>query len=220
MTYFIGVLIFISFIIISFNEVNCQCNTTLYELWKIQKYDGVLSTESTFWRYQTQTEFVLTNQLALSLAVAACQRRFDNLELFRAGRLGPVNIQDSYKTMCKPDCMESDNMHQQVMQLTGCGCLDLSTQPSDPSYHKEGDWCEHNSARILCNSLGYCGIWNCNLGDFMCPRYEWNKKYIPFKGYGSCIRGKGSSANRNNSNVRIEYALLVCIIMLIYHIYA
>lgn len=206
------------FLFITFSKVKSECNTTLYDMWKIQRYQGILSTDANFWRYQTQTEFVLTNGLALTLAVSACQRRFNNLELFRAGRLGPVNIQDSYKMMCKSDCTESDNMHQQVMDITGCDCLGLSTKSTDPSYHKEGDWCDHNSARILCNSIGYCGIWKCKLDDFMCPRYEWNKKYIPLKGYGSCIRGKGSTATR----IRIgswEYALMICLVMFIYHIY-
>jgi hypothetical protein len=201
------------------DKVNSQCNTTLYSLWQVKKYEGVLATDSDFWRYQTQTEFILTNKLALTLAVAACQRRFNNLELFRAGRLGPVNIQDSYKIMCKPDCMESDNIHQQVMELTGCDCLELSTQTSDPSYHKKGDWCDHNSARILCNSLGYCGTWKCKLDDFMCPRYEWNKKYIPFKGYGTCIRGKQNSSDKSFI-WNWEFTFLICIIMFIYNIYS
>ena len=207
---------YIILILMIFKKVASQCNTTLYTQWLTQTYQGVLSTDASFWRYQTQTEFVLTNKLALDLAVAACQRRFDNLGLFRSGRLGPINVQDSYKIMCKTDCTESDNIHEEVMQLTGCSCLDLSTPASDPSFHKLGDWCEHNSARMLCNSLGYCGIWQCSLGDFMCPRYEWNKKYIPLKGYGSCIRGKKGSSSKNN-NFKWEYTILICLVVFIYH---
>jgi len=32
-------------------------------------------------------------------------------------------------------------------------------------------------------------IWDCRIDDFMCPRYEWDKKHIPLKGIGSCERG-------------------------------
>jgi hypothetical protein len=35
--------------------------------------------------------------------------------------------------------------------------------------------CKSNG--LVCDKLEFCGIWGCRLDDFMCPRYEWNKKY-------------------------------------------
>lgn len=170
-------------------EVVSPCNRTKYKEWQDTKYLGTLSDRESFWRYQTKQIFVLTNSLALQLAVAACKKRFLNLHKFKAGRQGPISIQDSYKVMCKDECTESDNLHQQAMEHSSCTCLELSTQEDEDSYTTEGDWCRHNSAFMLCEEIGYCGIWNCPIDDFMCPRYEWNKKSIPFKGMGHCIRG-------------------------------
>merc|ERR1712146_40564 len=78
--------------------------------------------------------------------------------------------------------------------MGGCTCLELSTNKTDASFRVEGDWCLHNSARLLCDLLGFCGIWGCRIDDFMCPRYEWNKKLIPLKGLGSCDRSQYTGA--------------------------
>lgn len=169
-----------------------QCNTTAFNDWKQLTYKGPLKTDSSFWRYQTQTFFVLNNGLALDLAVSACSRLFDNLMTFKAGRMGPVDIQTAYKQMCNSLCLESDSLHQQALEYTQCSCLELSPQLDDASYTKEGMVCLQNSARLLCDKIGFCGIWNCRLDDFMCPRYEWNKKLIPYKGPGTCIRNSSS----------------------------
>lgn len=85
--------------------------------------------------------------------------------------------------MCSDVCMESDVIHQLGMEASDCSCLDLSTD--------NGNWCQHNTGRLLCSQMGYCGVWECRIDDFMCPRYEFNKKQIFMKGYGSCIRPKG-----------------------------
>lgn len=171
--------LFFCLLLITFCD--CACNTTLYNNWLATKYQGILSADAKFWRYQTQKQIVLSNNLALQLVVAACQKEFDDLFSFRAGKSGPVSIQDAYRVMCHNYCLQSDVLHQFAMKFSGCSCLDLSTKPSDPTYKYEGDWCEHNSARVLCNTLSYCGVWKCKLEDFMCPRYEWNKKNIPLK---------------------------------------
>jgi len=151
-----------------------------------------------FWMYQTQTVFVLTNGMALELAVAACTKKLKLLSQFRSGRTGPVPIQSVYKTMCTPECLQSDAIHEDALAFTGnCGCDVLSTQPitntSDPNfvsqaYHVPNDWCMQNSARLLCSILGFCGVWKCRVSDFMCARLEWNKKHIPLKGLGSCVK--------------------------------
>ncbi len=165
-----------------------QCELSLYTAWKESAYDGLLLNDPNFWRYQTQLQFQLSKGLALELAVAKCKDKLKLLQDFKAGRTGPIDIQNVWKAMCSDECVQSDTMHQDAMDTTGCTCLELSTNSTMNSFRVDGDWCLHNSARILCDMLGFCGIWGCRLDDFMCPRYEWNKKIIPVKGPGHCDR--------------------------------
>ena len=165
-----------------------NCDLQAFDTWKNEAYVGILLTDPSFWRYQTQLQFQLSNGLALDLAVAKCKERLLLLSEFKAGRTGPVDVQNIWKAMCKDECMQSDVMHEMAMDASGCNCLELSTSQNDTSYRVEGDWCLHNSARLLCDLLGFCGRWGCRIDDFMCPRYEWNKKLIPLKGLGSCDR--------------------------------
>ena len=164
------------------------CNLDSFNTWKGEPYVGILLTDPSFWRYQTQLQFQLSNGLALDLAVSKCKEKLLLLSQFKAGKTGPVDIQNIYKAMCKDECLQSDIMHVDAMTYTGCSCLELSTNATDLSFRVEGDWCLHNSARLLCDLLGFCGIWGCRIDDFMCPRYEWNKKLIPLKGLGNCDR--------------------------------
>ena len=166
------------------------CNTTKFTDWKALAYTGPLQHVSTFWIYQTQSnQILLTQELALALALDSCRKSFLNLYDFEAGRNGPIDIQHSFKAMCTPTCLETDILIQSVMFYTSCSCLELSTQPNDRLYTSEGDLCQQNSARLLCDLVGYCGVWQCNIGDFMCPRYEFNKKKIPLKNkFGSCVK--------------------------------
>jgi hypothetical protein len=30
----------------------------------------------------------------------------------------------------------------------------------------------HNTAKLLCAKIGFCGVWTCSEDDFMCARYE------------------------------------------------
>lgn len=191
-----------------------KCNVTLYKLWKQETYFGELSSDSNFWRYQTQPQIVLTNELALELSLRGCKRLFSSLYHYKAGRMGPITIQDAYKIMCRPYCLENDNLHQQAMAASGCSCTELSTPPDDVSYTKEGDWCYHNTGRLLCDMLGYCGIWNCRLDDFMCPRYEWNKKYIDYKGPGTCVRGSAARWEVVTSKQFTTFMTLVVVFVL------
>lgn len=185
-----------------------SCNLTLYKEWLNERYDGVLAANSKFWLYQTQTQVVLNNFLALQNALTYCKRQFQLLYFYRAGRMGPINIQDAYKQMCNDYCLENDNLHQIAMRVSGCSCIELSTQEGDLAYTREGDWCYHNTARLLCDTVGYCGVWDCDLDDFMCPRYEWDKKRIPLKGPGTCIRG--AAINRKSLS---EIAMTIIISM-------
>jgi hypothetical protein len=75
--------------------------------------------------------------------------------------------------------------------LAGCDCLQLSTPADSIYYHIEGDFCHGNSGRILCRVLERCGIWNCRIGDFNCPRHEYNKLVIPYGGTGDCQSAGG-----------------------------
>lgn len=188
-----------------------SCDLTLFEEWKTTLYDGELLSDTNFWQYQTRPQLELTNWLALQLALKDCKRLFTHLYTYRAGRMGPITVQDSYKIMCRTYCLESDDLHQAAMEYSGCSCLELSTQSTEVSYTKEGDFCYHNSARLLCDMVGYCGVWNCRIDDFMCPRYEWNKKLIPYKGLGNCIRG--SAFRYLNINL---YSILFSILLIIF----
>ena len=53
-------------------------------------------------------------------------------------------------------------------------------------YRTEGEVCQRNSGRIMCRVLDRCGVWACRLGDFMCPRHEYNKQWTRFRGLGDC----------------------------------
>lgn len=170
-------------------QTTSTCNLTLFEQWKKETYIGVLSTDTKFWIYQTQPQIVLTKQLTIELSVIFCKRQFELLSLFKAGRNGPITIQDAYIPMCNEYCLQSDNLHEEAMSVSGCSCLELSTQSTAVAYTAPGDFCNENSARLLCNLKGYCGLWGCDLDDFMCPRYEWNKQMIPVVGSGSCSAG-------------------------------
>lgn len=193
----------------------CQadCDLDKYETWKNELYTGSLVADSNFWRYQTQRQIRLTNYLALELATAACQKKFDLLYYYLAGRMGPIDIQHSYKTMCRAECLESDSIHESGMAASGCSCLELSTPEDDPSYHIEGDFCLHNTARILCDRVGYCGVWDCRIDDFMCPRYEWNKKMIPFKGIGTCERGAAARSMYYSSGLAVSISLVLAVVI-------
>ncbi len=186
------------------------CDMTKYKDWQSTIYQGKLISDPNFWRYQLFPTFKLTNSLAIELAVASCKNKFNLLQSFKAGRNGPIDIQSGYKVMCKDDCLESDALHQAAMSQSGCSCLELSTQPTDTSYHTEGDWCQENSARLLCSETGYCGVWNCRIDDFMCPRYEWNKKIIPFKGPGHCDRS--SSMKLFDRSMHLSLLLVILLI--------
>merc|ERR1719453_78908 len=103
-----------------------------------------------------------------------------NLIEWKAGRMGPIDDQTTWEVMCSKFCLENDAIHEAAISASGCSCLELSTQADEVSYKLEGDWCRHNSGRLQCEVLGMCGFWECRIDDFMCPRYEYNKRSIPY----------------------------------------
>ena len=194
--------------------VQSDCDLAKYEVWKEQQYFGQLASDSSFWIYQTQgKQIILTNYLASELALQQCKNQFDLLYYYLAGRMGPIDIQHSYKIMCRDVCLESDALHEAAMAASGCSCLELSTKESEPSYTREGDFCRHNTARLLCDIVGYCGVWECRIDDFMCPRYEWNKKLIPFKGIGSCARGAATTSTYLPVTLSLSIAVAVAMVV-------
>jgi hypothetical protein len=168
------------------SSVHATCNKTLYSIWLNQRYTGKLQGDPTFWRYQTQQQFQLKNGLALQIAFGLCKQYMKSLIVFKAGLLGPIDDGTTHDIMCHKFCMENDNIHLAAMGASGCSCLELSTQTNEVSFRTPGDWCKHNTGRLQCSILGFCGFWECRIDDFMCPRYEYNKRFIEFKGLGSC----------------------------------
>lgn len=104
-------------------------------------------------------------------------------------------------------CLETDILHQAAMEATGCECMDLSTPTTSIHYHIEGDFCHGNSGRILCRVLERCGIWNCRIGDFMCPRHEYNTLYIPYAGKGDCTGAATTTTALSGTVVLVVLAL-------------
>lgn len=196
-------------------SVNADCDIKKLDDWKAKEYEGVLSADPEFWRYQTVPQFRLTKGLALEMATAGCVNNFDLLYYYLAGRMGPIDIQHSFKVMCSTLCLESDSLHEEVMDYTDCSCLEISTQPDDPSWTRDGDFCYENSARLLCDRIGYCGIWDCRIDDFMCPRYEWNKKDIRWKGPGTCIRGAAAQGNTRYHRTSLGFIITLSALIFI-----
>lgn len=187
-----------------------RCNRTRFGEWRLERYQGQLQNDPKFWRYQTQAQFVLTNDLALQIAYGICRHNMKSLIDFKAGRLGPIDDQTTYDIMCANYCLENDIIHEEAMAISGCSCLELSTQPGEDSYHVIGDWCRHNTGRMQCDILGFCGIWECRIDDFMCPRYEYNKREIQFRGAGSCFNSAPTTFPWSASHILVLlYALIL-----------
>ncbi|CAM9477461.1 unnamed protein product, partial [Scytosiphon promiscuus] len=170
------------------------CNTTLYGEWYESPYSGALLDDLVgFWLF---SDAELTNGQALEVVSSSCGVMMDTLRLDRAGRNGPVQDKYIYDVMCADECTLSDAVREDAMETSSCTCLQLSTQPTDPTYHTEGDWCVSNTGRILCETFGQCGTWDCRISDFMCPRYEYNKQVVPHRGKGDCSGARGKSRGR------------------------
>mmetsp|Transcript_24687 Transcript_24687/g.32218 ORF Transcript_24687/g.32218 Transcript_24687/m.32218 type:complete len:199 (-) Transcript_24687:381-977(-) len=143
-----------------------QCNVTKYE---------------TEWLNQYGDE--------LELATMMCKEALMFLKYDLAGRHGPVDDIYLYDVMCNVDCVSADSLHNAAIRYSGdCTCLDLSTPEGDLYYSEDrhGDFCLENTGRMLCEVLEVCENWECDLDDFMCPRFNFNKKFITHRGYGDC----------------------------------
>ena len=121
------------------------CNTSLYDGWYDTPYSGALLDDLTdFWLF---SDAELSNGQALEVASSKCKVMMKTLRRDRAGRNDPVAGKDIYDVMCADECVLSDGMREEAISVTGCTCLQLSTQPLETTYHTPGDWCTANSAR-------------------------------------------------------------------------
>lgn len=101
-----------------------------------------------------------------------CESRIVYLRTSRAGSYGPVEQADLVSVMCSAECLKSDELHQLAMSTSRCSCAQVSAKT-----FVTHDFCLESSARLLCTHLGECGHWGCELEDFMCQRYEWDRLY-------------------------------------------
>lgn len=121
------------------------CNTTLYVNWYQSPYAGELVEEyNNLW---LPSDAGLTNGQAMEIVSAVCLLMMRTVHNNRAGRHGPSPDRYIYDVMCSEECTFSDSLREEVMVLTRCNCLQLSTMPTDPVYHIIGDWCRTNSGR-------------------------------------------------------------------------
>ena len=130
-------------------------------------------------------EVQITNGQMMDISSVLCRESLTALKLELAGSHGPVSDQHVHVEMCNEHCLLTDSLRQIAMSYSGCNCVQLPSSSSEGYYLPlNKDWCEQNSARILCDELEICGQWICAMNDFHCPRRDYNAKEIPIKGRG------------------------------------
>mmetsp|Transcript_7113 Transcript_7113/g.27250 ORF Transcript_7113/g.27250 Transcript_7113/m.27250 type:complete len:219 (-) Transcript_7113:192-848(-) len=159
------------------------CNLSRYDVWK-----GESSAHG-----QVFVDFPLHGQrlskeVTMALASRRCRMEMANLVTREAGKRGPVDDRYIYDVMCGDTCLLSDELHLEAMRESGCECAELSTKEDDPHFDplSQHDFCRRSSGFLLCAELERCGVWNCDLTDFMCFRNEYNLQTISQRGPGSC----------------------------------
>lgn len=172
------------------------CNMTRYREWYESDYTRQAADEQLrvdrqagFWGLSKSSvyfDYTMSFGIVMDKATRLCRQSLKQKRLDISGRHGDVHAYDIHSSMCSDYCVDSDLLHIEAMRQSGCDCLELSPSPSDVSYSREGEFCLENSGRILCDELDHCGVWNCRLGDFMCPRHEYNKRHTRFRGLGDC----------------------------------
>jgi len=144
------------------------------------------------------TAYTLTNGMVMDRANMRCQEGLHALTKDLAGRQGPLKELFYWDAMCQPSCKDSDAMHQAALQESGCLCTELSVTDDDTATDDRVSelWCQRNSARMLCAIHGLCGVWDCAIEDFMCPRYEYNREFVDGPGGGRFGDCRTSGARR------------------------
>ena len=184
-----------------------ECIIEMYWDWYNKHYDGPLTdsvasilykstryTNKYIWRImhfeESKGKFLagevrITNGQMMDISSVLCRESFKVLKLNLAGSHGPVSDQHVHVEMCNEHCLLNDSLRQIAMSYSGCNCVQLpSLSPQGYYLPLNKDWCEQNSARILCDELEICGRWICAMDDFHCPRRDYNSKEIPIKGRG------------------------------------
>eukprot|EP00518_Triparma_eleuthera_P003775 CAMPEP_0182455444 /NCGR_PEP_ID=MMETSP1319-20130603/1606_1 /TAXON_ID=172717 /ORGANISM="Bolidomonas pacifica, Strain RCC208" /LENGTH=260 /DNA_ID=CAMNT_0024653501 /DNA_START=106 /DNA_END=884 /DNA_ORIENTATION=- len=178
------------------SETSATCNMTLYNIWANREFSGldtediIAETNTRWWnivKYDKDNPFILRNAHAVDVLGTKCRQYMQALKVGISGRHGPVPPQAIYDVMCTDFCTVNDLEREVAMQESGCNCMDLSTKPTEVGYSVPGDWCRENSGRMMCDELEYCGVWECALFDFSCPRMEYNTLNIELRGSpGEC----------------------------------
>ncbi|KAF1774024.1 hypothetical protein GQ600_6001 [Phytophthora cactorum] len=114
----------------------------------------------------------VARRLNIFIMAALCESRIVYLKNARAGWYGPVSQVDLSLAMCSDECLRSDELHKKAMSLSRCTCAQVSAET-----FVRHDFCLESSARLLCTHLSECGHWGCQLEDFNCLRYEWDRLY-------------------------------------------
>jgi len=146
----------------------------------------VPKTDERWWdivKYTQDSFFTLTNGHAMEVLGTKCRQYIKAINVGLAGKHGPVSEQAIYDVMCTEYCNFSDLLRVEALETSGCTCMDLSTTSDQIGYSRQGDWCRENSGKILCEELDRCGVWNCQLVDFECPRQEYNTINVELRGY-------------------------------------
>lgn len=127
------------------------CNASSYNEWYDSPYSGPLTEDLTdFWLF---SDAALSNGQAMEVVSSSCLLMLSTARLDLAGRNGPLPDKHVFDIMCAQECTSSDALREEAMTTSGCTCLELSTQSSDPAYHLVGDWCRANSGRCVRNEI-------------------------------------------------------------------
>lgn len=181
-----------------FGACAAECNLTRFHEWYESDYIELaeITNERTsvtrgagFWGITESlvyTDYQPSYGIVMDKAAKVCRQSLEQLRGDLAGRHGDVHAYDVHNGMCSDACVDSDVLRIEAMRQSGCDCLELSPDETDVNYSVRGEFCRQNSGRILCDELEICGVWDCRLGDFMCPRHEYNKGHTRFQGLGDC----------------------------------
>ena len=72
---------------------------------------------------------------------------------------------------------------------------------------------QRNSARMLCRIHEICGVWDCDIADFSCPRHEWEHgdSYVQ----GMKVRNECGGAGRGASPPHVWGTALIAVLAVV-----
>lgn len=149
------------------------CNRTAYRAWAQKPVATIVLDDgasfgvtrevvSNFWGFAST--FWLDEQVPLKRGVAMmkgaqyCRLAMKQLVFDMAGSHGMIKTQFVRDVMCESMCTESDQLHQMALEVSGCNCDELSTPEESWAFHEEFDFCQRNSARVMCKVRGRFGV--------------------------------------------------------------